>query len=315
MKRDVLVVLLMAIMAIIFVTSPCLAQSNAGEPVLGQPAATNAGEQAPSALTMRMEPMVPSAAGSEPTAPTGTNLIPEEFLNKNTSAYQAAQMYTVTKQKLAAVEHKALRARRSGNMSSYYALQGQANQLRKRLENIEARLIFIESNPLGGEVGQRNMWTLLHDAGVKSESYYEKHGEKHGKILNGGNKIMYPAVPVVSGGIGPLETVLIVLAIGAVIGIAALAINAGGNRCAANVGQLARLSTALNSLARRRQDSEEMTVTGSIDGFSVSVRPVNTHPAPVAQAQAPNLPIGQAYALVNIPPITLVPQHGQGGNP
>lgn len=47
----------------------------------------------------------------------------------------------------------------------------EVEKIQGEIRSINARLSIVESNPLGGERGQRAMWKELHDAGVRSESH------------------------------------------------------------------------------------------------------------------------------------------------
>lgn len=101
--------------------------------------------------------------------------------------------------------------------------QAAVKRLTTELKSLNERLAEVEANPLGGETGQRSMWRELHDAGVKSESYYVQH---YGLEPVQPVESNLPATPAKGSGSMPiaLQIILGAIAVGAaVIAVIALA--------------------------------------------------------------------------------------------
>lgn len=180
-------------------------------------------------------------------------------------------------------------------------------RLTTELGKLNERLALVETNPLGGEEGQRSMWDILHSAGVKSESYLVQHYVLEPREpAEGTSPASAPAAPQgqKEGNTMPLALQIILGAVGAagvVLGIVAL--TRGGN--------LAVLAGALGDAADRAQNNERLTFSAGPGRMRLTVEPANATPilppapAPAPQQPAfPQAPLGVAYVAV---PVTANP--------
>lgn len=191
--------------------------------------------------------------------------------------------------------------------------QAAVRRLQTELGQLNERIAAVEANPLGGETGQRSMWGLLHDAGVRSESYLREHYGLQ-PVSAPENAVTTPApVPAAPQGQGGRNkmtgTEWLILAL--IIGAAATAI-----AYALRGTRLDVLAGALGDAANRAQNNERLTFSAGPGRMRLTVEPANATPvlppapAPApAQPAFPAAPLGVAYVPVQVTanPVTLNP--------
>ncbi len=191
--------------------------------------------------------------------------------------------------------------------------QAAVRRLSAELKSMTGRLAEVEANPLGGMQGQRAMWGELHDAGVKSESYYVQH---YGLEPVQPVESNLPATPAKGrGSMTGTEWLLLALIVAAAATAIAFALR--GTR-------MDILATALGDAANRLQGGERMEFSSAPGRMRLRVEPANATPViPPPAVPAPQQPAvqqaapGQAYVPVTFSPVnvTLAPVAPQAPAP